>query len=67
LPLPFGYAPRRFDLRNSAPAPVLPFAGELSDFAGLSGGSSPFGFRSVGKILITPYVIPAATLTMPTM
>jgi hypothetical protein len=33
----------------------------------LSDGSSFFGFRSVGKILITPNVIPAARLTMPTM
>jgi hypothetical protein len=60
------YLPR-FDLRKSEPAPVPPFAGDVSDFAGLAGGSSPFGFRSVGKILITPYVIAAARLTMPTM
>ena len=43
-----------------------PFSGDVADLAGLS-GSSPFGLRSVGKILITPYVIPAARPTMPTM
>ena len=43
-----------------------PFAG-VSDFAGLSSGSSRFGLRSVGKILITPKVIPAARPMMPTM
>ena len=60
------YLPR-FDLRKSEPAPMPPFAGDVSDFEGLAGVSSPFGFRSVGKILITPYVIPAARPMMPTM
>jgi hypothetical protein len=57
----------RFDLRKSEPAPVPPFAGEVSDFAGVAAGSSPFGFRSVGKILITAYVSPAARLMTLTM
>ena len=36
----------------------------VSESSGLSG---PFGFRSVGKILITAIVITAARPTMPTM
>ena len=63
---PFMHRTGRGVLANR-PASVPPFAGEDSDLAGFSGCSPSFGFRSVGKILITPYVIPAAMLTMPTM
>ena len=51
-PRPSARSVPRFALRNRRPWPSpLPFA------AGLSGLSGFFGFRSVGKILITVYVI----------
>ena len=59
-------APARFDRRKRLP-PVLsePRLGDES--SGVSGESGFFGVRSVGKILITSNVIPAARPTMAAM